>query len=172
MLGTRARDATCGCYLVVDCPHTYNIYQRSQVALFTRGIYVFHKKLLFMVTLRWNMFLQWKRHISYVEAGRGQVGACWIWYQMRCETQRITGHEAVMGDTRRAQRSGIYTEEHHYSQNRSLGTCSCFCAFDTQAVWPMPPNPQASTSDGCAHYMWGKIIISSTLNKAILGVGW
>ena len=42
-------------------------------------------------------------------------------YDIRCETQRITGHDAVTGDTGRAQRSGIYTDEHHYSQMITQG---------------------------------------------------
>ena len=42
-------------------------------------------------------------------------------YDIRCEAQRITGHEAVTGDTGRAQRSRIYTDKHHYSQMITQG---------------------------------------------------
>ena len=42
-------------------------------------------------------------------------------YDIRCDTQRITGHDAVTGDTRRARRSGIYTYRDHYSQMVTQG---------------------------------------------------
>ena len=38
---------------------------------------------------------------------------------LRCE--RITGHDAVTGDTGGAERAGIYTDEHHYSQMITQG---------------------------------------------------
>jgi len=43
---------------------------------------------------------------------------------LRCE--RITGHDAVTGDTGGAERAGIYTDKHHYSQNDNSGKVFVF----------------------------------------------